>query len=173
MTFIAIYVDDILLTDNDPQEITTLKYYLHSVFSIKDLGKLNYFLGIEVSYTSTNVILHQNKFTKELLSDSCFDTFKRVVTPLPTNLKLSAHEGKLLDNPTLYRGVVGKLNFLTHTRPDLSYAVQALSQFMQTPRDSHWRALKHTLNYVYNTCGQGILMDGSDKLTLQAYSDSD
>ena len=89
------------------------------------------------------------------------------------NLKLSAHEGKLLDNPTPYRSIVGKLNFLTHTRPDLSYAVQALSQFMQQLRDSHWTALRHTLNYVHSTCGEGIIMDGSNKLTLQAFSDSD
>lgn len=100
MTFLAIYVDDILLTGNDPNEIHDLKSYLHSVFSIKDLGRLHYFLGIEVAYANKNIILHQNKFTKELLLDSGFDTFKKDVTPLPSNLKLSAHECVLLDNPT-------------------------------------------------------------------------
>ena len=72
----------------------------------------------------------KKKFTKELLSSFSFDTIKHVATLVPVNLKLSTYEGKLLDNPTPYRIIVGKLNFLTHTRPALSYAVQTLSQFM-------------------------------------------
>lgn len=69
--------------------------------------------------------------------------------------------------------MVGNLNFLTNTRPDLAYAIQSLSQFMQQPRDSHWQALQHTLSYVSNTCGQGILFKPSNKLKIQAFSDSD
>lgn len=69
--------------------------------------------------------------------------------------------------------MVGKLNFLTHTRPDLSYTVQCLSQFLQSPKVSHYQVLLHTLHYVASTAGQGIILQASDKLTLQAYSDSD
>lgn len=76
-----------------------------------------------------------------------------------------------MDDPTLYRSLVGKLNFLTHSRPDLSYSVQALSQHMQKPTVLHFEALSHT--YLSATLGQGILLFGSDNLTLQAYSDSD
>lgn len=79
----------------------------------------------------------------------------------------------MFDNPTFYRSLVGKLNFLTHTRPDLSYSVQALSQHMQRPTLAHFDALKHTLGYVSATVGQGILLSASPQLTLQAYSDSD
>lgn len=109
MTFIAIYVDDIILTGNDPHEIQRLKKHLDNIFSIKDLGKLNYFLGIEVTYTTNGPVLHQNKFTKELLLDSGFNNFQKVVTPLPAQLKLSATEGVLLQDPTPYRSLVGKL----------------------------------------------------------------
>ena len=126
-----------------------------------------------MTYTNDSIILHQNKFTKDLLLDSSFSNFKSVVTPLPVNLKLSTHKGTLFTNPTPYRSLVGKLNFLTHTRPDLSYTIQTLSQFMQSPRDSHWKALKHTLNYVHSTCGQGIILNGSNNLTFQAFFDSD
>ena len=123
MTFIAIYVDDIILTGNDHHEIQRLTEHLDTVFSIKDLGKLNYFLGIEVNYTAAGLVLHQNKFTKEHLLESGFNNFKKFVTPLPAQLKLFAIEGELLQDPTPYISLLGKLNFLTNTNPDLSYTV--------------------------------------------------
>lgn len=89
------------------------------------------------------------------------------------NLKLLANEGALFDDPALYRKLIGKLNFLTHTRPDLSFTIQTLSQFMQTPRQPHWKALQHTLNYIYSICEQGIILNGLSKLVLQAFIDSD
>ena len=85
---------------------------------------------MEASYSDKGIILSQEKFTKELLHDSGFTDLKPVLIPLPTQLKLSALQGVLLPDPTMYRSLVGKLNFLTHTRPDLSYSVQTLSQFM-------------------------------------------
>lgn len=111
MTFLAIYVDDIIITSNDTNEINSIKTHLDKTFSIEDLGKLHYFLGIEVKYTTNGIILHQHKFTKEILSNSGFKPFKKVVTPLPVNLKLSAEIGKLLEDPTSYRSLVGKLNY--------------------------------------------------------------
>ena len=86
------------------------------------------------------------------------------------NLKLSAMEGTLLHDPTLYRSIVGKLNYLTNTRPDLTYVVQTLTQFMQKPRDTHWKALQHTLSYVENTSKQGIFFSATYKITIQAFS---
>ena len=172
-TAVAVYVDDILITGNDQSVISHLKLHLHQMFSIKDLGKLHYFLGIEVGYLTNGIALTQQKFTKELLQCSKADTSKPTITPLPQNLKLYQDQGTLYSDPSYYRKMVGKLNFLTHTRPDLAFTVQHLSQFMQTPRLPHIDALHHTLRYVAHTSGQGILMKGSDKLTLQAFSDSD
>lgn len=111
---------------------------------------------------------YPHKFTNDLLKSSSKDSFKKVVTPLPLNLKLSATEGQVIEDPSVYRSIIGKLNFLTNTRPDLSYTVKTLSQFMQKPRSSHWEALMHVLNYVHTTCGQGIILKGDDKLVLQA-----
>lgn len=171
-TVVAVYVDNILVTGNDSTEIHSLKAHLHKVFSIKDLGVLHYFLGIEVSYFSNGIILTQEKFTRELLADSGFTSFPKVATPLPLHLKLLAHDDNLISDPTLYWSLVGNLNFLTNTRLDLSFTVQALSQHMQNPRDSHLNALHHALSYVYHTSGRGIILQGTDKLTLQAFSDS-
>ena len=78
-----------------------------------------------------------------------------------------------MTGPTHYRTLVGKLNFLTHTKPDLSFTAQTLSQFMQAPRIPDLQALHHTLRYIQGTIGQGILLKATDQLSLHAYSDSD
>lgn len=117
LTVVAVYVDDIILTGSDLDEILLLKQHLHDVFSIKDLGILNYFLGMEVSHSSAGIIMTQFKFRKELLATCGLDVSKRAKTPLSASTKLSASEGDLYPDPELYKCLVGKLNFLTHTRP--------------------------------------------------------
>lgn len=87
-------------------------------------------------------------------------------------MKLS-NDGEVYDNVVLYRCYVGKLNFITHTRPDIAFDVQYLSQFMHSPKLQHIDALTPTLRYVNHTAGRGILLGDTDKLTLKAFSDSD
>ncbi|XP_021865229.2 uncharacterized mitochondrial protein AtMg00810-like [Spinacia oleracea] len=169
ITLAAVYVGGILLTGNHLPTITALKKHLDTTFSIKDLGIMNYFLGIEVGYLPDGIVLTLKKFTKSLLANCGFDISKPTVTPLPINTKLLTDEGFPYDCPEHYRTLVGKLNFLTHTRPDLCYAVQLLSQFMHLPRMPHVAALHHVLRYVAHTEGQGILMRASDSLSLQAF----
>ena len=94
------------------------------MFSIKDLGKLHFFLGIEVNHIPKGIILTQNKFTKDLITKCGFTDLKKVVTPVPMNIKLFAHNGIPLKDPTPYRYLVGKLNVLTNIRLDLAYSVQ-------------------------------------------------
>ena len=174
LTILAIYVDDIILTGNSDTEIKNIKAHIDTAFSIKDLGKLHFFLGIDLNYLDGGIVLSQNKFIKSLLKEHYQDkTTRQTLTPLPIHLKLLALEGTLMDDPTPYRSIVGKLKYLTNTRPDLAYDVQTLSQFMQKPRDFHWKALHHTLSYVERTCGQGILLKATNKITVQAFSNSD
>lgn len=170
---LTVYVDDILLTGSNPDLIQYIKKFLATTFSIKDLGKARYFLGFELAYLNDGISLTQHKFTHELLTESGLNKFKNVATPLLLNLKLSKNDGTLLREATHYRSLIGKLNFLTHTRPDLSYAVQTLSQFMQEPTTEHLKALHHVLAYVHQTKGQGILLQALPNLTLHAFSDSD
>lgn len=173
MCIAAVYVDDVILTGTDQLAIANLKSFLHQEFSIKDLGNLSFFLGIEVSHLPTGLFLSQKKFTKELLADCPFDLTKPASTPLPLNVKLNTDDGDLLSDPETYRSLVGKLNFLTNTRPDLAFAVQSLSQFMQQPRTPHLVALLHTLRYVSHSVGQGILLNATSDIKLQAFTDSD
>lgn len=130
ITLAVVYVNDIILTGDDPDVITTLKQHLHCVFTIKDLGHLKFFLGLEVNYLPDGITMSQYKFTQELLHDSGLTSFKLVVTPLPLNLKLQKAGSPPFSDRKFYRSIVGKLNFLTNTRPDLAYTVQTLSQYM-------------------------------------------
>lgn len=126
ITILAVYVDDIITGSNE-QTIAELKAHLHHTFSIKDLGHLNYFLGIEVSRCDNGYVLSQRKFTKEFLQHCELDISKPANSPFPSTLKLHADQGEIYPNPALYRCYVGKLNFLTNTRPDIAFAVKLLA----------------------------------------------
>jgi hypothetical protein len=96
-----------------------------------------------------------------------------VHTPVDTAGKLSTEDGDLLEDPTFYRSLAGALQYLTFTRPDISYAVQQVCMFMHAPRTTHFLALKRILRYLKGTLDLGILMKPSTHSTLVAYSDAD
>uniref|UniRef100_A0A7C9CSR4 Reverse transcriptase Ty1/copia-type domain-containing protein n=1 Tax=Opuntia streptacantha TaxID=393608 RepID=A0A7C9CSR4_OPUST len=171
--FLAVYVDDILVTGDNDQEIQMLKAYLDATFKIKDLGAAHYFLGMELLPVRDGLVMTQRKFTKELLSEFRDAHMTPVVCPLDSTHKLLPDQGTLLPDPAIYRRLVGKLNFLTHTRPDLAFAVQHLSQFMQQPRQPHLQAAYHVLRYLHGQPDLGILISNTAQYNLEAYCDSD
>lgn len=120
ITIVVVYVDEILVIGSNMIKIDALKQHLHATFTIKNLGVLHYFLGIEVSYLPHGAALSQTKCTKEISALADTDLTKKALTPLPIDLKLIAYDGTLIDNVELCRSLVGKLNLLTNTRPDLS-----------------------------------------------------
>ena len=129
VVFVAAYVDDVNLTDTDTTEIIQLKMYLENTFKIKDLGALHYFLGLEILDTTYGVLISQRKFILDLLKEyDCFNCTP-LSSPLDPTVILRANEGTPLSDPTLYRKLIGKLNFLTNTRLDTAFSVQHLSQF--------------------------------------------
>lgn len=170
---LEMYVDDILVTRNNPDEVANLKASLHSTFKMNDLGSLNYFLGIEVLQESNGVFMTQKKFSNEFLSEFTDSSLLIHHNPLPTHFQLKTTNGDLLSDPLQYWRVVGKLNYLTHTRPDLSFVIQFLSQSMTEPRTAHWDAVMHTLGYVKHTISQGLLFTNNPSFELLPYCDSD
>jgi len=173
LVFLAVYVDDILLTGKNEAEICDLKSFLDKTFKIKDLGQAHYFLGLEILQTAHGLLLTQRKFTQELLHEFDCTSSPTVVCPLDYSIKLKIDEGELLQDPASYRRLVGKLNFLTHTRPDIAFAVQHLSQFLQHPRHPHMRAGLHVLQYLKNEPALGIFLNNSPTYDLLAYCDAD
>lgn len=96
-----------------------------------------------------------------------------MVSPLDLNIKLIHGQGTPLDDPSLYMQLVGKLNFLTHTRPDLSFCVQHLSQFMSDLRQPHWEAALHVLRYIKNDPSQGLFFSNDPSFSIERYCDAD
>ncbi|CAN0842427.1 Retrovirus-related Pol polyprotein from transposon TNT 1-94, partial [Linum grandiflorum] len=117
---LLVYVDDIILAGDNMNDIEVVKEYLKSVFKIKDLGPLKYFLGLEVARSKQGIAVNQRKYCVELLAEAGFLEAKESKTPMDMNLKLKAKQGKPLENPGSYRQLVGKLHYLTITRPDIA-----------------------------------------------------
>ena len=152
-----VYVDDIIITDSSSQEIVALIKNLNSNFVLKDMGPLHYFLGIEMHTTVVRgMTLSQSKYIKDLLHKAKMIDCKPYVTPMTSNLKLFSLEAVLFNDPSLCRSIVGSLQYVTITRPELAFCVNKVCQIMQNPLDTHWKAVKRILRYLSGTCSFSI-----------------
>lgn len=173
LVYILVYVDDIVVTGSIISLVNQFITMLAKRFSIKDLGHISYFLGIEATQTSKGLHLMQNKYIQDLLAKTNMLNAKTVSMPLATHPKLTLKSGTPLLNPTDYRQVVGSLQYLAFTRPDIAYAVNKLSQFMHQPTEDHWQAAKRVLRYLAGTPKNGIWIRRDSPPTLHAYSYAD
>lgn len=141
-TVVLVYVDDIFVAGDHLPTIEALKSFLNIKFSIKNLGPLKYYLGLEVARSEAGIFLNQRKYALDLLSTANMTDCKSLSLPMLQNTKFDA-TGSLFHDPSLYRTLIGKLLYLTITRPNIAYSVQALSQFMQTPTLIHFQAAQN------------------------------
>jgi histone deacetylase 1/2 len=130
-------VDDILITDSSSTQNSSLITKLDSVFVLSDLGRLSYFLGIEVSYNEGSMHLSQTKHTFDLLHRITMFNTKSTKTPGIVGQNLSRFDGDPMKEVTQYRSIVGALQYLTITRPDIAFVVNKACQFMQQPTIAH------------------------------------
>ena len=126
-------MDDIVITGSDHDGIWKIKQDLFSHFQTKDLGKLKYFLGIEIAQSNSGVVMSQRKYVLDILEETGMLDCKPVDIPMDPNVKLVPGQGELLQDLGRYRRLVGRLNYLTITRPDISFPVSVVSQFLQLP----------------------------------------
>jgi hypothetical protein len=171
--FVLIYVDDILITSSSSPIIHDLLAALHNEFAVKDLGKLHFFLGIEVVPSSDGYILSQQRYIVDLLKRTKMLEAKPATSPMASSTHLLAYEGDIFPDPTLYRSTIGALQYLCITRPDISYCVNKLSQFMQNPTELHWQATKRLLRYLKQTVQYGLQFRKSTTNAIHAFSDAD
>ncbi|GKE66922.1 ribonuclease H-like domain-containing protein [Tanacetum coccineum] len=155
VAYLLIYVDDIILTASSPALLLHIIDSLHNEFDMTDLGALNYFLGIFADRNSTGVFLSQRKYALQLLERAHMVHCNPSRTPVDTKSKLGPKSVPVQD-PTLYRSLVGGLQYLTFTRPDLSYDIQQVFLYMHDPREPHFAALKRILRYVRGTMDFGL-----------------
>jgi len=173
--FVLVYVDDIIVASSSSQATEALLKDLQSDFALKDLGQLHYFLGIEVKHVPDGLVLSQERYAADILSRSSMDKAKAVDTPLSPTEKLSLTAGDPLhaDDSTRYRSVVGALQYLTLTRPDISFAVNKVCQYLHAPTTVHWSAVKRILRYVSGTIKLGLKIKRSHSTLVSAFSDAD
>lgn len=173
--YLLVYVDDIIVASSVPSVTTALLQDLTKEFALEDLGDLHYFLGIEVSKVANGLILTQEKYANDILSRVGMKDCKPVSTPLLTSEKLSAHEGTPLgpNDATQYRSVVGALQYLTLTRPDIAYAVNKVCQFLHAPTLVHWTMVKRILRYIKYTVNYGLKVGKSTSLLVSGFTDAD
>ncbi|RVW66926.1 Retrovirus-related Pol polyprotein from transposon RE1 [Vitis vinifera] len=147
--------------------------FLSQQFEMKDLGHLSYFLGLEITHSTDGLYITQAKYASDLLSQAGLTDSKNVDTPVELNAHLTPSGGKPLSNPSLYRRLVGSLVYLTVTRPDISYVVHQVSQYLSAPRSTHYATVLRILRYLKGTIFHGLFYSAQSPLVLRAFSDAD
>ena len=173
ITVILVYVDDILIAGDSMNEIDGLKKMLSQNFHMKDLGTPRYFLGLEIDRSQSGFFVSQKKYTNDLLKEFGMADAVPLKLPMDAHMKLTPDKGDKLVDVVPYQRLVGKLIYLTITRPDIAFAVHILTQFMQQPTTVHMQAGKRLLRYLAGNPGQGILLASTSAAQLTAYCDSD
>lgn len=126
-------------------------------------------MGIEVALNASGMYLNQWKYALDIISKTGLSGSKPVITPIEQNHHLATHVGPYFSTPNHYRRLIGRLIYLTITRPELASMVHVLAQFTTRPRQAHWDAALHVVPFLNSSPGQGIFLSSVSTLTLSAY----
>ena len=170
---VLVYLDDIIVTGSSESQVSQLITRLNNSFALRDLGQLSYFLGIEVTYSKGSMHLSQTKYISDLLKRTDMTDCKPAKTPGAVGKIMTQFDGEPYEVVAQYRSIVGALQYVTMTCPDLSFAVNKACQFMQQPTTSHFLAVKQILRYLKGTIHEGVQLTTSDSFQIQAYTDVD
>jgi hypothetical protein len=173
VTALIVYVDDMIIIGDDAEEISRLQEKLSTEFEMKNLGGLKYFLGIEVARSRQGIFLSQRKYVLDLLSEVGLLECKPADTPIVPNHKLGEYTDQVPAEKERYQRLVDKLIYLSHTRPDIAYAVSVVSQFMHCPSEDHMDAVIRILRYLKSSPGKGLMFSKNNHLNVDGYTDAD
>lgn len=171
--FVSIYMDDLIYTGNDESMMKNFKTSMMREFDMTDLGKMRYFLGLEVLQTPHGIHMSQTKYAAEILKRFEMEECNPVRNPLVPGSKLDLDEGGERVDETLYKQIVGSLIYITNTRPDLQFAVSLLSRYMSRPTTLHLAAAKKVMRYLKGTMDFGLWYKRGGRRELLIYTDSD
>lgn len=170
---VSIYVDDLIYTGDDESMMKDFKESMQKEFDMSDLGKMRYFLGIEVLQTPLGIHISQGKYVFEVLQRFGMENCNAVCNPMVPGNKLDMDiDGERVDE-TYYKQIIGSLMYITTTRPDLQFSVSLLSRYMSRPTLMHLQAAKRVLRYLCGTMDFGIWYKRGGDGEMLIYTDSD
>lgn len=171
MAILIVYVDNIILTGDHDEEILKLNNFLAKEFEIKDLDNLKYFLGMEVARSKRGISVSQRKYVLDILKEGMLGC-KPTHTPMDSTIKVgSKNDGAPIDKGR-YQRLVGKLIYLAHTSPDISFAVSVVSQFMNSPTEEHMEVVYKILRYLKMTPGLGLFFKKTARKEIEIFTDA-
>ncbi|XP_039117898.1 uncharacterized mitochondrial protein AtMg00810-like [Dioscorea cayenensis subsp. rotundata] len=170
---VCVYVDDLICLGSAIEAVDQFKEAMKKEFDITYLGVMKYFLGLEVHQSGNGIHVSQKKYAKDLLRQFGMQNCKSVGVPMAQSTKLQLSDDAKSVDATMYRSLIGKLLYLTHTMPDLVYSVNLLSRHMAQPTKFQLGVAKHVLRYVAGTYDYGIQYNSNVDCVLEGYCDSD
>ena len=173
MTALIVYVDDMIITRDDAEEISRLQEQLSTKFEMKNLIGLKYCLEIEVARSRRDIFLSQRKYVLDLLLEVGLLESKPTNTPIVHNHGLGEFFYQVPTDKERYQRLVGKFIYLSHTHPDIAYAVSMVSRFMHCPSEDHMGAAIQILRYLKSSPRKGMLFTKNDHLNIEGHTDAD
>ncbi|XP_019090156.1 PREDICTED: uncharacterized protein LOC109128397 [Camelina sativa] len=170
---VLVYVDDIVIVTNNDAVADCLKTELKSCFKLRDMGPLKYFLGLEIARSDAGIYVGQRKYALDLLDETGLLGCKPVASPMDPGVKLCHDFGGDFVDAKSYQRLIGQLMYLQITRPDITFAVNKLSQFSETPRPTHKLVVYRILHYLKGIIGLGLFYSSKAELQIQAFDDAD
>jgi hypothetical protein len=170
---LLLYVDDIILTASTTELLHHTISALQREFAMKDLGPLHHFLGITVERRPDGLFLHQRSYTLDILKHAVMVDWKPCTNPVDLLAKLAGDSGPTIVNSSQFRSIVGALQYLTFTRPDITYTVQQICLHMHDPREPHLTVMKRIMWYLQGMTDYGLLLRRSSSSDLVVYTDAD
>ncbi|XP_028767265.1 uncharacterized protein LOC114724965 [Neltuma alba] len=146
---------------------------MSAMFSLNDLGELSIFLGIEFTKTTLLLLLTQRKYIEQLLQKTNLLLITPYATPMAVNVHLHAGDSENFSNPSLYRSVLGTLQYMCYTRLDITFTVNKLSQFKHEPTVKQWNCVERLLRYLKGTSTYGLLIKPALHFCVQAFAHAD
>jgi hypothetical protein len=173
VAYLLLYIDDIILTVSTLVFLHCVVDGLKGTFAMKDLGPLHYFLGIQVQRDRHGFHLHQASYDADVLDHTGMMNYKLASTPVDTKPKAYAAAGTPATDVVFYHSIIGALQYLTLTIPDIAYAINQVCLHMHSPCDVHWSLVKRILRYICDTMSHDIHIHYSSSTAMVAYSDAD
>ncbi|KAE8655864.1 hypothetical protein F3Y22_tig00117016pilonHSYRG00207 [Hibiscus syriacus] len=170
---VCLYVDDLIFTGSNPSMFNEFKDVMMKEFEMTDMGLMAYYLDIEVKQQKDRIFISQENYTKEILKKFKMENYKPISTPEEYGIKMTKHEEGESVDPTFFKSLIGRLRYLTYTRPNILHVVGLVSRYMESPTTTHFKAAKRILCYLKGTIDFGLFYSVSNDYKLVGYSDSD